>query len=58
LASVETLRGINTIFTDKTATLTENKIDVNSLVFYDEEIVIDNFDKAKNTDITKNKTAF
>ena len=41
LASVETLGGINTIFTDKTGTLTENKIDVNDLVFFDEDIVID-----------------
>ncbi|MEJ7828945.1 MAG: HAD-IC family P-type ATPase, partial [Segetibacter sp.] len=36
LASVETLGGINTIFTDKTGTLTENKIEVNDLVFFDE----------------------
>jgi len=41
LAAVETLGGINTIFTDKTGTLTENKIEVNSLSFFDEVISVE-----------------
>ncbi len=57
LASVETLGGINTIFTDKTGTLTENKIDVNSLFFFDEDV-----EHIYNDDITskiiKNKFAY
>ncbi|MEO5642620.1 MAG: cation-translocating P-type ATPase [Bacteroidia bacterium] len=58
LASVETLGGINIIFTDKTGTLTENKIDVNSLVFFDEEITIDKKDKDISAAIQKNNFAF
>ena len=58
LASVETLGGINTIFTDKTGTLTENKIDVNSLVFFDEDIEIDKIGEDISAAITKNKAAF
>jgi len=41
LAAVETLGGINTIFTDKTGTLTENKIEVSSLSFFDETIFVE-----------------
>ena len=58
LASVETLGGINIIFTDKTGTLTENKIDVNRLVFFDEEIPIDKSGKDVSAAIKKNKIAF
>ncbi len=58
LASVETLGGINTIFTDKTGTLTENKIDVNDLVFFDEDIVIDTNNETGHVYPTKNKPAF
>ena len=58
LASVETLGGINIIFTDKTGTLTENKIDVNSLLFFDEDIAIDKNQKDSRTEVTKNKDAF
>ncbi|MEP7232018.1 MAG: cation-transporting P-type ATPase [Ginsengibacter sp.] len=58
LASVETLGGINTIFTDKTGTLTENKIDVNSLIFFDEVITIDKNGKDVSAAIKKNKAAF
>lgn len=42
LASVETLGGINTIFTDKTGTLTENKIEVSSLTFLDGTLAVEN----------------
>ena len=58
LASVETLGGINIIFTDKTGTLTENKIDVNSLVFFDEDITINKSGEDSSAAITKNKDAF
>lgn len=58
LASVETLGGINIIFTDKTGTLTENKIDVNSLVFFDEDKTIDKNSKDVIAAIKKNKAAF
>jgi len=58
LASVETLGGVNTIFTDKTGTLTENKIDVNSLVFFDEDITIDKIGEDSSPSITKNKAAY
>ena len=58
LASVETLGGINTIFTDKTGTLTENKIDVNSLIFFDEDVIIDKNNTDNSERITKNKTAY
>lgn len=58
LASVETLGGINTIFTDKTGTLTENKIDVNSLIFFDEDKTIDKNGKDVSAAIIKNKAAF
>ncbi|MEO8771130.1 MAG: cation-transporting P-type ATPase [Ferruginibacter sp.] len=58
LASVETLGGINIIFTDKTGTLTENKIDVNSLVFFDEDITINRSSKDGSAAIKKNKAAF
>ena len=57
LSSVETLGGINTIFTDKTGTLTENKIDVNSLVFFDEDISIDKSNKDSSAATIKNKVA-
>ncbi|MFM9945502.1 MAG: cation-translocating P-type ATPase [Bacteroidia bacterium] len=40
LASVETLGGTNIIFTDKTGTLTENKINVNTLAFSDSTVEI------------------
>lgn len=42
LASVETLGGINTIFTDKTGTLTENKIQVNNISFFDNTFKVEN----------------
>jgi len=42
LASVETLGGINTIFTDKTGTLTENKIEVSNLSFIDGTLNVEN----------------
>lgn len=42
LASVETLGGINIIFTDKTGTLTENKIEVSSLSFLDGTLAVEN----------------
>jgi Ca2+-transporting ATPase len=58
LASVETLGGINTIFTDKTGTLTENKIDVNRLVFFDEDITIDKSGEDSSIAIKKNKASF
>ena len=58
LASVETLGGINIIFTDKTGTLTENKIDVNKLIFYDEEITIDKNGIDSSTPIKNNNYAF
>jgi len=58
LASVETLGGINVIFTDKTGTLTENKIDANKLVFFDEDITIDKSGEDSGIVIKKNKTAF
>jgi Ca2+-transporting ATPase len=41
LAAVETLGGINTIFTDKTGTLTENKIEVSNLSTFDESIPVE-----------------
>ncbi len=41
LAAVETLGGINTIFTDKTGTLTENKIEVSNLSLFDETISVE-----------------
>jgi len=41
LAAVETLGGINTIFTDKTGTLTENKIEVSNLSIYKETIAVE-----------------
>lgn len=41
LAAVETLGGINTIFTDKTGTLTENKIEVSNLTIFDETIAVE-----------------
>jgi len=41
LAAVETLGGINTIFTDKTGTLTENKIEVSNLSIFDESIAVE-----------------
>ncbi len=41
LTSVETLGGINTIFTDKTGTLTENKIEVKSITLFNEIIAVE-----------------
>jgi len=58
LASVETLGGINVIFTDKTGTLTENKIDANKLVFFDEDITIEKSGEDRSIAIKKNKAAF
>jgi Ca2+-transporting ATPase len=58
LASVETLGGINTIFTDKTGTLTENKIDVNSLSFFDEDVVMNKSNEDITEEIKKNKQGF
>ena len=58
LTFVETLGGINTIFTDKTGTLTENKIDVNSLIFFDEDIAIEKNGRDVSAAIKKNKDAF
>ncbi|HPH46474.1 MAG TPA: cation-translocating P-type ATPase [Chryseolinea sp.] len=55
LASVETLGGINTIFTDKTGTLTENKIEVNRLSFFDEAIPVEKTGTAISTEV-KNKS--
>ncbi len=55
LASVETLGGINVIFTDKTGTLTENKIEVNQLSFFDEAIPVEKTNAAVSTEI-KNKS--
>ncbi len=57
LASVETLGGINTIFTDKTGTLTENKIEANSLSFFDEVIPIEKDLTPGSTEV-KNKSGF
>lgn len=57
LASVETLGGINTIFTDKTGTLTENKIEVNSLVFLDETIQVGKDGKDIHDAVKKNGSA-
>jgi len=58
LASVETLGGIKSIFTDKTGTLTENTIDVSKLIFFDEEITIDKSGESGSIVIEKNKDAF
>ncbi|MEO5685528.1 MAG: cation-transporting P-type ATPase [Chitinophagaceae bacterium] len=58
LASVETLGGVNIIFTDKTGTLTENKIEVNSLVFFDETITIDKSSEVVDKQNLKNKAGF
>ena len=58
LASVETLGGVNVIFTDKTGTLTENKIDVNNLIFFDENVEIENDVNNSNIDAISNKVAF
>lgn len=58
LASVETLGGVNVIFTDKTGTLTENKIDVNNLIFFDEDVEIEISINNGNTDAINNKVAF
>jgi len=55
LAAVETLGGINTIFTDKTGTLTENKIEVSSLSMFDEQVLVEQ-NKVDAT-ATKNKMA-
>ena len=52
LAAVETLGGINTIFTDKTGTLTENKIEVSSLSVFDDSIAVE-----KNKISTENNKA-
>jgi len=52
LAAVETLGGINTIFTDKTGTLTENKIEVSNLSIFDESIAVE-----KNKISTENNKA-
>jgi Ca2+-transporting ATPase len=41
LAAVETLGGINTIFTDKTGTLTENNIEVSNLSIYKKTITVE-----------------
>ncbi len=41
LAAVETLGGINTIFTDKTGTLTENRIEVSNLSIFEELITVE-----------------
>ena len=41
LAAVETLGGINTIFTDKTGTLTENKIEVSNISIFDDLISVE-----------------
>jgi len=41
LAAVETLGGINTIFTDKTGTLTENRIEVSNLSIFDASIPVE-----------------
>ncbi len=54
LSAVETLGGINTIFTDKTGTLTENKIKVNSLIFFDETKEVEQND-TNNLFESKNK---
>lgn len=47
LASVETLGGTNIIFTDKTGTLTENKIFVDSVGFYNENLEYKNISNLK-----------
>ena len=56
LASVETLGGVNVIFTDKTGTLTENKIDVSNLIFFDEDVTAD--ETKNDNNVIKNKVAF
>ncbi|MEO7310662.1 MAG: cation-transporting P-type ATPase [Chitinophagaceae bacterium] len=57
LASVETLGGISTIFTDKTGTLTENKIVVNSLIFFDETVKVANDSTTFRDAVKKNDLA-
>ena len=57
LASVETLGSINIIFTDKTGTLTENKIEAGKLVFFDETVTLGK-DGSESSEICSAKNKF